>query len=67
MKKIYYIALSLIICASCSKWLDVKPYDKMAEDELLSSESGFRKHLNTVRITGGRALVKHGTRHIRSF
>ncbi len=57
MKKIYYIALSLLICVSCSKWLDVKPYDKMAEDELFSTESGFIKHLNGIYIELNRDML----------
>lgn len=57
MKKIYYMALALLICTSCSKWLDVKPYDKMAEDELFSTESGFIKHLNGIYIELNRDML----------
>ncbi len=57
MKKIFYIALSLLICASCSKWLDVKPYDKISEDELFSTESGFIKHLNGIYIELNRDML----------
>ena len=39
-----------IACISCSKWLDVKPYDKISHDELFSTESGFIKHLNGIYI-----------------
>ena len=31
---------------SCDKWLAVKPYDKISQDELLSTEDGFIKFLN---------------------
>ena len=50
MKKIYLIISIVIACASCSKWLDVKPYDKISNDELFSTESGFIKHLNGIYI-----------------
>ena len=36
--------------ASCSGWLEVKPYDKIAEDELLQSEEGYQKMLNGIYI-----------------
>ena len=39
-----------VACISCSKWLDVKPYDKISNDELFSTESGFIKHLNGIYI-----------------
>lgn len=35
---------------SCDAWLDVKPYDKMSQDELFSTESGFIKSLNGIYI-----------------
>ena len=50
MKKIYLIVLVMSILTSCSKWLDVKPYDKISNDELFSTESGFIKHLNGIYI-----------------
>lgn len=40
----------LLFLASCDSWLDVKPYDKMSQDELLSSEDGFIKLLNGIYI-----------------
>ena len=50
MKKIYLIIILAVACVSCSKWLDVKPYDKISNDELFSTESGFVKHLNGIYI-----------------
>lgn len=52
MQKIFiYIALaSMLTMVSCDAWLDVKPYDKMSQDELLSTESGFIKLLNGIYI-----------------
>lgn len=35
---------------ACDSWLDVKPYDKIAEEDLLNSEAGFQKLLNGVYI-----------------
>ena len=43
------ISCCLLLC-SCDDWLGVKPYDKIGEDELLSSEDGFQKLLNGVYI-----------------
>ena len=52
MRKVFtYIAfVSLMALCSCDAWLDVKPYDKMSEEELLSSESGYMKLLNGIYI-----------------
>ncbi len=52
MKRIVYIiaiAFSSLI-ASCSDWLEVKPYDKISEDELQQSEEGYQKMLNGIYI-----------------
>lgn len=45
-----YITVTLAVLTSCDAWLDVKPYDKMSQDELLSSEDGFIKLLNGIYI-----------------
>ena len=53
MKILKYIILSfsgLFFTAGCSDWLEVKPYDTMAEGDLLSTEEGFKKLLNGVYI-----------------
>ncbi len=52
MKKTLYIMASAVCCllASCSGWLEVKPYDKISEDELLRSEEGYQKMLNGIYI-----------------
>ena len=45
MKILKYIILSfsgLFFTAGCSDWLEVKPYDTMAEGDLLSTEEGFK-------------------------
>ncbi len=52
MKKTLYV-MALTLCsmlASCSGWLEVKPYDKISEDELLQSEEGYQKMLNGIYI-----------------
>lgn len=52
MKKTLYImtlALATIL-VSCSDWLEVKPYDKISEDELQQSEEGYQKMLNGIYI-----------------
>lgn len=35
---------------SCDSWLEVKPYDKISEDELQKSEEGYQKMLNGIYI-----------------
>lgn len=46
--------ITLICCTlvfgACDSWLDVKPYDQIAEEDLLNSETGFQKLLNGVYI-----------------
>ncbi len=52
MKKIIYtmiIACSTLF-ASCDSWLEVKPYDQIAEGELQKSEEGYQKMLNGIYI-----------------
>lgn len=48
--RIMLIFSSLLLTTGCSDWLEVKPYDQMAEDDLLSSEEGFKKLLNGIYI-----------------
>ena len=52
MKRIftYLTAVSLLVMTSCDGWLGVKPYDKISQDELLSTEAGFIKLLNGIYI-----------------
>ena len=47
---IYILALAMLASVSCDRWLDVKPYDKISQDELLSTEDGFIKLLNGIYI-----------------
>ena len=47
------ISLALIFafgCYSCDNWLDVKPDDKVSEEEVFSSIEGFRNALNAIYI-----------------
>lgn len=51
MRRTTYILIAIsLLCTSCAKWLDIKPYDKISQDELVSGESGFMKHLNGIYI-----------------
>mgnify|MGYP002550458666 CR=1 FL=1 len=36
---------------SCNSWLDVKPYDSMAEDQLYSTENGIQRALNGLYLS----------------
>lgn len=53
MKKLKYILLPVLVVlltAGCNNWLEVQPYDQMAEDDLLSTENGFKKLLNGIYV-----------------
>ena len=62
MRKIFtYVLMSLMVSlSSCDAWLDVKPYDKMSQDELLSSEAGYIKLLNGIYIELNRDMLYGG-------
>lgn len=49
---IYIIIVSVLLggLCGCGKWLAIKPYDEMAEDDLLSTENGFIRLLNGIYI-----------------
>lgn len=48
--KIITLICSILIFGACDNWLDVKPYDKIAEEDLFSSQDGFQSLLNGVYI-----------------
>lgn len=52
MKKTLYTMMLAIgmLFVSCSDWLEVKPYDKISEDELQQTEEGYQKMLNGIYI-----------------
>lgn len=53
MKNLFYtmiLACCTILTTSCDDWLEVKPYDKISEGELLKSEEGYQKMLNGIYI-----------------
>lgn len=53
MKKTLLYTLTFALCAllaSCDNWLEVKPYDKISEGELLKTEEGYQKMLNGIYI-----------------
>lgn len=43
-------ALLFFICSSCNSWLDVKPDNKVLENDLLNSETGFQTALNGIYL-----------------
>ncbi len=51
MKKILLIPALALLLASCSKWLDVKPFDQMEKDEIYSSERNTNLALNGLYIS----------------
>lgn len=53
------ICIQFLLCG-CGKWLDVKPYDKIAEDELQSTEEGFMMQLNGIYIEINDAMLYGG-------
>ena len=54
------VAMFLTTLSSCDKWLDVKPYDKISQDELLSSEQGYMKLLNGIYIELNSSMLYGG-------
>ncbi len=52
LKTIKYVLLIFTVTAvtACDSYLDVKPWDSIGENELLSSEQGYRKLLNGVYL-----------------
>ena len=51
------VSLVLLFAVSCDRWLDVKPYDKISQDELLSSEQGYIKFLNGIYVEMNRDML----------
>ena len=49
-KKIISGAILCSFCWACNSWLDVKPIDKVLEDQLFQSETGFEEALNGIYI-----------------
>ncbi len=50
-KTLYTLAFALFaLLTSCDNWLEVKPYDKISEGELLKTEEGYEKMLNGIYI-----------------
>lgn len=53
MKTIYKLHLCLfftLMLVSCSKWVDVKPTDRLGEDQLFVNKEGYMKALNGVYV-----------------
>lgn len=44
------VLIGCSLLTGCGEWLDVQPYDKISEDELYSTEDGFKKLLNGVYL-----------------
>ncbi len=49
-KNILSLFICLIAFSSCSKWIDVKPTDRLSEDALFQDASGYLKALNGVYV-----------------
>ncbi|MFD2556782.1 RagB/SusD family nutrient uptake outer membrane protein [Sphingobacterium tabacisoli] len=49
-KNILFLLLCLTTLNSCSKWIDVKPSDRLSEDVLFQDASGYLKALNGVYV-----------------
>lgn len=53
MKTLYKISFCLflsLITLSCKKWVDVKPNDRLSEDQLFVNKEGYMKALNGVYV-----------------
>lgn len=56
MKKLKYLICLLllsILSASCNKWLDVQPEDKLTEEQIYSSRQGIAEVLNALYLKLG--------------
>lgn len=50
MKNLFYILITTLSLTSCTNWLDVQPYDRVAEDIVFNSVKGFENALNGIYI-----------------
>lgn len=50
MQRLIWLYCLIFLATGCSNWLDVKPYDQISEEELVTSEEGFQKLLNGIYI-----------------
>jgi hypothetical protein len=48
MKIFLSLCLSILLLASCSKWLDVKPESQVSAEQLFSTQAGFEEALNGI-------------------
>lgn len=46
LHKIYFCLLLSLFSLSCNKWVDVKPTDRLGEDQLFVNKEGYMKALN---------------------
>ena len=46
MKKYFVLIMLLALTASCNKWLDIKPLSEVSEDDLFTTEDGFKDAVN---------------------
>ena len=50
MKNLFLLFTILLGLNSCNSWLDVQPYDRVAEDVVFESVKGFENALNGIYI-----------------
>ena len=50
MKNLLFILLAATFLRGCNNWLDVQPYDRVAEDVAFTSVKGFENALNGIYI-----------------
>ena len=48
--KIGVLSIALWSLTGCTDWLDVQPVDQVAEEQMFTSEEGFRQGLNGVYV-----------------
>ena len=62
MKNLFLLFTILLGLNSCNSWLDVQPYDRVAEDVVFESVKGFENALNGIYIElNTNSLYCHGT------
>ncbi len=50
LHKIFFCLFLSLFTLSCSKWVDVKPTDRLGEDQLFVDPAGYTKAINGVYV-----------------
>lgn len=48
--KLNFCLILMLLSLSCSKWVDIKPNDRLGEDQLFANKEGYMKALNGIYV-----------------